>query len=400
MKSMNILILLNIDFGIHGPSVHLFVDIIQALTQRGHFVTVISKAFSDRYPHYPESLADCANLKVIPLVCKTDKHNLFKRFFIDAKYAKDCSKTYKKNNYDVAFLQSCNSAFFHVKYLKKYTNAKVLFNVQDVFPQNTRKLYHPPLGTLIFHLFYWMQRYAYIRSDKIITISSDMAETIKEDKSIKTPINVIHNWGYLEHTMVINDENNQFIEKLGQIGDEFRAVYAGNIGRQQNVELIIRAAKRLVDTDIKFYIIGNGVKKPSIVEYIQNNDLCNVVMMDAQPEHLAQQIYSMADVNMIPLLPYTIYTALPSKTAACLSCGRTIVGCFERESELGRLFESTEGCYVVSNHDENELAALLTELSKQGKRKEFTDREEAMNMFSIRKNIDLYVDCIESLCGE
>lgn len=399
MKPLKIAMIMNIDFGKQGPSVHLFKDIIEQLLANGHRVTVYTKAFSDEYQHCPEELLGKEGLEIVATSCKPDHSNLVKRFFIDSSYAKQCSKKYKNQNFDVIFLQSCNSAYFHVKCFKKHAkNSKLIFNVQDIFPQNTKYMHTLPLAKLTYGFFYKMQSYAYKNVDEIITISEDMANTIKSDSSIKTPVTVVHNWGYANDVTIIKDEDNLFIKNNNITDNKLRVVYAGNIGRHQNVELVVKAAKKLRDNeDIQFYIIGNGANKKNIVKDIEESGLTNIIVKDTQPEIIAPHIYAMADICVVPLGHNIIFTALPSKTAVCLSYGRYVVGCFEKDTELGRLLSNTDGCCIVSSADENELVATIEKISKEERRQEFPNRKEALETFGKDRNVKLYVKSFEEI---
>ena len=60
-------------------------------------------------------------------------------------------------------------------------------------------------------------------------------------------IEVIYNWGYSDEVVNIPWEQNKFVQKY-DLEKDFYAVYAGNIGKMQNVELIVRAAKKMPET--------------------------------------------------------------------------------------------------------------------------------------------------------
>ena len=53
-----------------------------------------------------------------------------------------------------------------------------------------------------------------------------------------------------------------------------------------------------------------------------------------QPAETVSDLYSAADVNVIPLKPGIIQTALPSKLADCLIAGRPIVTCFDADAHF------------------------------------------------------------------
>jgi len=393
---MKILFILNLDFGLPGPSIHILEDIMEGLLRDSNELTVITKDLGKGENHCPPNLARLKKLNIIPVKARFEKGNWLKRFYFDAKYAIECSKLYKKMCPDTVFLQSCNTAYFHVKYLKKYLKTRIIFNVQDIFPYNAKFAGNLPASGISFPILGSMQRYAYRRVDEIITISEDMACLLRNDNIRNTPVSVIHNWGYQDTCEVIEDSRNLFLQNYSFGADVLRVVYAGNIGMVQNVELIIKAAIKLKNEEkIKFYFIGDGSNSRHLQETAKEENLTNVYFYPMQDENMAPYIYSMADVNMIPLSKGIIRTALPSKTAACLSSCRCVVGCIEKDSELGSLLNETDGCYVVSNEDENELVQTLLKLSQMPLRQEHTARESAMSVFSKGNNVKKYVDKLE-----
>ena len=394
---MKILFVLNIDLGLPGPSVHIFKDLVLAILGKGHEVTIIAKDYGQA-GIYAEKFVSSIRLNIIPITVKFEKADWLKRFYFDVNYAKKCMKIYRQMCPDVVFLQSCNTAYYHVKYLRKHLKTKIVFNVQDVFPYNAMYAKNLPITYISFPILSNMQRYAYRRVDEIVTISEDMATLLRNDNIRNTPVSVIHNWGYQDGCGVINDSENILIKKYNIKSDAFRVVYAGNIGSVQNVEIIINAAIQLKNEHrIAFYLIGDGVNRKRLKETVQKENLQNVHFIPMQDESNARYIYSMADVNVIPLAKGVIKTALPSKTASCLSYGRCVIGCIEAESELGRILEETDGCYVVSNEDENELVQIILKLSKLPLRQGHITRESAMTVFSKTNNVSKYVEKVESL---
>ena len=68
---------------------------------------------------------------------------------------------------------------------------------------------------------------------------------------------VIYNWGHEELKAHSDEEKNVFLKKYPKKSGEFRVVYAGNLGKMQNVELILETAALMKDDqDVAFYIVG------------------------------------------------------------------------------------------------------------------------------------------------
>ena len=225
----------------------------------------------------------------------------------------------------------------------------------------------------------------YLKADKIICISDDMKDFIVSKGIDEKKIEVIYNWGYSDEPVNISWEENKFVQKY-QLKKAFYAVYAGNIGKMQNVELVVRAAKKM--PDVRFLIVGDGARRDEIAEMVK--DVENITMFPLQPMELAEHIYSMASVNIIPLVEGGSKTAMPSKTGVVLSCGRPVIFCFGAGTRFAKMLEKYGAGTSVSAADENELVEAIRTV--QGGR-------EAQNLFRERfrrsQNIGKYVKLIE-----
>ena len=373
-----------------GPSVHLINDIItKAAEDPENEITIIAKKIDMVQSNTVLDTID--NVKIFRVQSDSKKQSFFKRYINDFLYAKKCAKVYKNMELDSVFLQSCNTALFHIALLKRYLRAKVLFNVQDIFPENLKYINKMPFAGITYPIFSFLQKQAYKRADFVVTISEDMADVIKNKVKDKEKVSVIHNWGYSDEITETKREDNPFYKENIFDKEKFNVVYAGNIGLMQNVEIVVKAAKRMKLNDkIHFYIIGDGQKKSFIEQYVIENGLDNVTLLPMQSEDKAPYIYSAADVNVIPLAPEIIKTALPSKTPACLASGKALIACIEKDSELAKIMNQTEGCFVAGNTDETELAEKIEELSLSNNLF-FGNRAKTLQIFSRKTNPELYV---------
>ena len=197
----------------------------------------------------------------------------------------------------------------------------------------------------------------------IITISEDMKTLIVNTGVSKDSVFIAHNWSYSDSTVDIKWDDNAFVKKFGLEKDLFYVVYAGNIGVMQNVEIIIDAANKLKGReDIRFIIVGDGIGKSKLLEKANKLELRNVNFYPMQPPDIASHIYAMANVNVIPLKKGVINTALPSKTSACLSCGKPIIACVDKESEFASILHIYGAGAVVSPDNPDDLAREIVTL--------------------------------------
>ena len=231
---------------------------------------------------------------------------------------------------------------------------RVIAMLQDVWPDNAVQSGLIKKNGFLYKFFDVWQQFVYRESDRIICISDDMKSYMVSKGIDEKKIEVIYNWGYSDETVNISWDENEFVRKYKLVKD-FYAVYAGNIGKMQNVELIIRAAKKMPDT--KFLIIGDGAKREEIARMAA--ELNNVTMYPLQPSKLAEHIYSMAGVNIIPLVEGGPQTAMPSKTGVVLSCGQPVIFCFGAGTEFAKKVKQFGAGISVSATDEEELVEAI-----------------------------------------
>lgn len=153
----------------------------------------------------------------------------------------------------------------------------------------------------VYKVAHALQKYAYKNATALSTISDDMKSTIVTRYSIPADkVQVIYNWGH-EELKAHSDEEN-VSEKYPKKSGEFRVVYAGNLGKMQNVELILETAALMKDDqDVSFYIVGGGVNEEQLKTFAKEKELNNVIFVGMQPPEEVADLYAAADVNVIPL---------------------------------------------------------------------------------------------------
>lgn len=301
----------------------------------------------------------------------------------------------KKNKPDKVFLQSCNTAFFTVFYAKHILKCPLLYNEQDIFPENAYFAGILSESSMIYKVAHALQKYAYKNATALSTISDDMKSTIVTRYGIpEDKVQVIYNWGY-EELKAHSEQNNVFLKKYPKKPGEFRVVYAGNLGKMQNVELILETAALMKDdADISFYIVGGGVNEVQLKTFAKEKDLNNVTFVGMQPPEEVADLYAAADVNVIPLQKGLIYAALPSKTADCLIAGKPIITCVDDESKFAKLV----GKYGIENAGTNQPDRLRTAIIRV-KNSDYVNDGFVLwsSYFTSGKSVSAHCDAVECM---
>ncbi len=374
---------------------HIMRDIILGLLERGHEVNLIQKQYLN-IPQYPQQFdkyfgkqLQVHNIKFE----KKAKADLKARYLADLSYYRQACKWMKENKPDKVFLQSCNTAFLTVFYAKHILKCPLIYNEQDIFPENAYFAGILSESSMIYKVAHALQKYAYKNATALSTISDDMKSTIVTRYGIsEDKVQVIYNWGH-EELKAHSEQDNVFLKKYPKKPGEFRVVYAGNLGKMQNVELILKAAALMKDEkDIGFFIVGSGVNEERLKTIAKEKELSNVSFVGMQPPEEIPDVYSAADVNLIPLQKKLIYAALPSKTADCLIAGKPIITCVDEQSSFAKLMESN-GYLNVNPESANKLSDSIRKV------KGIIERNDGRRTLTFLRaaNVKLQCELIENL---
>ena len=266
--------------------------------------------------------------------------------------------------------------------------------LQDVWPDNAVQSRLITEGSILYKYFEMWQKSVYKNADKLICISDDMKDFIVSKGVDTDKIEVIYNWGYSDEVVDIPWEENEFVKKYNLSRDKFYAIYAGNIGKMQNVEIVVNAAKELQDReDIQFLIIGDGARREAIAE--MSSGLKNLKMFPMQPSEMATHIYSAADVNIIPLVEGGTKTAMPSKTGIVLSCGKASIFTYGKESRFAELLKENNAGMSIDANDSRKMVECILSIM-QGEVQ--SGAYQLFNQYFVRNsNIKNYIKVVSSL---
>lgn len=356
------------------------------LLDEKHKVSLIQKNFYGK-DCLPSELESQENLTITNIACKSaDKNSLIKRILLDVQYyIKAIGHIRRNKDYDVFFLQSNNIPWLPIAIIKKFTHKPIVYNIQDIFPQNAIFLGVLRNRTLITNVLLQLQKWALKNSDSIITISEDMKDTLVEIGAHSNKVYVIYNW---------KNEVRKKNKLSEQVNDGKRhVVYAGNIGKMQDVETIVYAAAALKScTNIQFDIYGEGASKEKCIALAQKLQATNILFSASVPADQAYVLYENADLNIISLAPNIIKTALPSKTAICVESGKPAIFCIGTTSKLSDIVKR-DNIFFIESKDSSALANTIQTCLENGQISYDIDTTTS-KVFNKESSTRKYVDVI------
>lgn len=140
----------------------------------------------------------------------------------------------------------------------------------------------------------------------------------------------------------------------------FAVIHTGNMGRKQDLDLILRAAERVQhDASIHFYVFGDGAEKDRFVARMKLRNLKNVSHHPLQERSLLPHMLAGADMVVVSQLPEVVDIVVPSKLLTAMGAGSAILAACDPASELARLVVDSDGGVVIPPSDADALVAAI-----------------------------------------
>ncbi len=249
--------------------------------------------------------------------------------------------------YDVVFgyqLSPVTSMLAALEY-KRLHGTPVLFYTLDIWPVSAEAMLHGKKNPL----YWWVKRISkkiYLGADRILVTSRPFIDYLNKEHNVS-----LERMDYLpQHagTEMLNMD----LEAVDNNVADF--MFAGNLGKGQRVDVIIKAAKILgTRKDYKIHIVGDGRLKQELESLVKEYGITeNVVFYGNQKREDMPRFYQMADVLLITLRGNNeVGNTMPGKLQMYMTTGKPILGAINgaaseviKEAKCGACVEA--GDYV------------------------------------------------------
>jgi glycosyltransferase involved in cell wall biosynthesis len=231
----------------------------------------------------------------------------------------------KLENYDYIL---CESPPLFLGYsatrLAKRLNAKLIFNVSDLWPESAEKL-DLVTNKFFLKLAYKLEAQLYKKSFLITGQTQGIVESIKTRFPNETVF-------WLPNGVDITKYNPVdvvpygFRDKYNIDSEDLVFFYGGIIGHAQGLEIIVNVAERFKDQPIKFVLLGSGPEKDKLVALNSSLGLSNVIFADPVGRNEIGGIIKEIDVSLVPLRKLDLFKgAIPSKIFEILAMEKPIL---------------------------------------------------------------------------
>ncbi|WP_456280753.1 glycosyltransferase WbuB [Cupriavidus sp. JZ107] len=241
--------------------------------------------------------------------------------------------------------------------LGRWTGAKTWLHVQDyeVDAAFALGLLKQPL---LRKLACALERHAMAAFDRVSTISEAMLRLARDKGAPEARTQLLPNW--VDLRAIRPGRGSLYRRRLGIPADATVALYSGNMGNKQGLEVLAQAARQLRDRpDIWFVLCGDGAGRAALEQACAG--LPQVRFLPLQPASRFPALLAAADLHLLPQRADAADLVLPSKLAGMLASGRAVIATAHAGTELARLVARCGR--VVAPGDGLALAAAIEQLA-------------------------------------
>ncbi|WP_047982586.1 glycosyltransferase family 4 protein [Ornithinibacillus contaminans] len=238
------------------------------------------------------------------------------------------------------------------------TNSKIILEVRDLWPDSL-------LGVKAFdsHLtirfFRFLEKKMYQKADAIVINSKGFEKHITEKL------------GHDEKTIVYipNGPRESELTKHREFSSEFSVVYTGNIGLAQDIGRLKAIAKSLHEHNIRFNVIGYGIKVAELVNFIETENLSNVRIFNPATRKKSLDLIRESNIAIAFLNDEDVFsTVLPGKIIDYITCSTPVIAGVE--GTAADLINHNKVGYAYESRDIAKMIHKIMELKQDNKKLE------------------------------
>lgn len=244
----------------------------------------------------------------------------------------------------------------------RIVGSKLIYHMQDIHPEVS--VYSGGrLGRgLPMRLMRWLDNQTLRHSAAIIVLSQDMADTLARRGLGPLPVHVINNF-----SLDLFGESENPPEHLHKSVGWRRVIFAGNLGRFQNLPLMAEGVSLLFGEfpDLELFFLGDGTALPELKR--RWGDHPQVTFGPFLPFSQAKALIKDSEVGLVSLEKDLFRVAYPSKIASYLGQGIPVLALVEPDSGIAAEISSGNLGATAPGDNPQAVAAALRQMLHEDK---------------------------------
>lgn len=260
------------------------------------------------------------------------------------------------------FLTSPFSITISPLILKFFKKTPMSIWVLDLWPE-TLEAFNFPLKKTVIKIIYRYTQLFYSQCMNIFISSEGFAKS-RSLIRFKEIISFVPQW---RRDMTLSSKN--YISPLiDKNKDDFIILFAGNMGRAQNLQNIFFAINKMKNIkNIKWIFLGDGSERRDFEEKVKKERINNVFFFGYVPINETDKYYKIADANLISLIDSEAMNyVLPAKLQHCLGYGKPILSF--SNGELSNFVIKNKIGLSARSKDYSQLCVNIIKLSNYTKK--------------------------------
>ena len=248
--------------------------------------------------------------------------------------------------------------------------------------------------SLIYRAFHKISRNIYKKADRILVGSPGFTGYLRDEFRIaEQRISVLPQHAE-DMRDLAGDAEDHGKKQASERDGTFQIVFAGNLGKAQNLDIVLDAAKLL--PDVVFHIIGDG----SELQHLKAEAGKNIRFYGRLPEKDLPVYFAKADALLVTLqADPALSLTLPVKVQTYMSAGKPILGA--ANGEISRVIREAQCGFCGNAEDAAELAENIRKLMESEHRAEMgrNARQYYETHYSKKQFLDVLEQELEKIAG-
>jgi len=242
-------------------------------------------------------------------------------------------------------------------FIRIFRRVPVVYDIQDMWPDTLRAtgmFSNDKALKLVSRICDWV----YKKMDYLVVLSPGFKRKLIERGVPEKKIEVIYNW--CAEDALSSASVTLPAEFPGE--EKFRILFAGNMGKAQALDAVLRAARILQpQQQLIFIFLGAGLEVDRLKQVAADMQLHNVLFLPAVPMGEVGAYLQAADVLLVHLKKDELFRiTIPSKTQAYMAAGKPILMAVDGDAAV--LVERSQCGFTADSENPEAIAEAVLHL--------------------------------------